>query len=113
MHRISAVIYLGFDEAGGLFVLHRCDIRACFNPEHLFLGTQADNMRDAARKGRLGRGKLNAQKAREIRQLVADGWLQSTIAARYDVTPSLISQIARRKVWRHVAPEMTDDRLAA
>jgi DNA invertase Pin-like site-specific DNA recombinase len=34
-------------------VLHRCDVRACCNPHHLFIGTQQDNIRDAAEKGRL------------------------------------------------------------
>lgn len=40
----------------GLRVLHSCDNRKCINPNHLFLGTQLDNMRDAAVKGRLPKG---------------------------------------------------------
>lgn len=52
IHRWSAIQYLGFRPASGLNVLHRCDNTLCFNPEHLFIGTQADNVRDMQAKGR-------------------------------------------------------------
>lgn len=47
--------YLTHGEWPELLVLHRCDVRACVRPEHLFLGTARDNLQDASRKGRLGR----------------------------------------------------------
>ena len=50
-HRIAWTLKHGPVPAG-LKVLHRCDVRACCNPSHLFLGTQLDNMRDMAAKGR-------------------------------------------------------------
>lgn len=50
-HRVSYMIYKG--KIGDLHVLHKCDNTCCVNPDHLFLGTQADNMQDCARKGRI------------------------------------------------------------
>ena len=50
-HRVAWEIYRG-PIPDGLFVLRRCDTPACFNPDHLFIGTQKDNIRDMHEKGR-------------------------------------------------------------
>jgi hypothetical protein len=54
-HRFSYALAYG-PIPDSLFVCHRCDVRACVRPDHLFLGTPADNMHDRDRKGRAMKG---------------------------------------------------------
>lgn len=50
-HRISWEIHRG-NIPKGMYVLHKCDVPGCVNPDHLYLGTQSENMRDAYHRGR-------------------------------------------------------------
>ncbi len=56
-HRAAYIMSVG-EIPDGKMVLHSCDVKRCVNPAHLFLGTQADNQRDASTKGR-SRGRLS------------------------------------------------------
>lgn len=67
VHRLSAHLFLDFPLDSKLSVLHRCDNTSCFNPEHLFIGTQEDNIHDSMKKGRYvgfknGVSKINSEK---------------------------------------------------
>jgi hypothetical protein len=102
VHRLAYAESTG-EDLGELHVCHSCDNPLCCNPGHLFLGTNADNMRDASLKGRLrGVPKLTLEQVREIRDLFDSGVTFSAIAPRFGVTPENVSYICRRITWRHV-----------
>ena len=90
-------------------VCHKCDVRSCVNPNHLFLGTHADNSRDMVTKGRSQRGekhydaRLTEAQVLDIRRLHNNGTgAQRDIAQRFGVSQTLVSWIIRRKAWKHV-----------
>ena len=88
-----------------LVVCHKCDNRACVNPAHLFLGTQAQNIADKVAKDRQAKGegngsaKITESDAREIFR--AEG-RQADIGKRYGITQSQVSLIKLRKKWGHI-----------
>lgn len=114
----------------GLFICHRCDVRGCCNPAHLFLGTHADNMADRNRKGRHARGasfsrrierwaaenpqavakgerhgmaRITTEQVQAVRSAYgAGGVSQAELARRFGMTRQLISKIVLRTRWRHV-----------
>lgn len=111
-HRVSYEIHCGpipdGDGYHGACVLHRCDNRACINPEHLFLGTQAENMADKVAKSRQprvshkgssnGQAKLTNADVLAIR--AADGASQRRLAAQFGVAQGRISAIRSGKSWK-------------
>ncbi|HEX2915595.1 MAG TPA: HNH endonuclease [Chloroflexia bacterium] len=103
-HRVAyRLTYGDFDRK--LHVLHKCDNPPCVRPDHLFLGTNLDNIKDRMAKGRMTglkgeknpRAKLTMDQAREIRAI--KGISQEKIAQRYHVTQSLISKIKLKQNW--------------
>jgi HNH endonuclease/Helix-turn-helix len=105
-HRLAWLTWVG-PIPDGLHVLHHCDNRLCINPEHLWLGTHADNMRDMASKGRRkginagehnGRSKLTQEDADEIRRIYAKGGRsQQSIADEFGISQDAVSKIIRGK----------------
>lgn len=105
-HRVAWVLTNG-EITNNLHVLHKCDNRLCCNPEHLFLGTQQDNIDDKVSKGRQPKGETNgghiltSQQVNEIRQrYMAGGITQYKLADEYGVRQTTISAIITRTNWK-------------
>lgn len=82
-----------------MMVCHRCDVKTCVNPDHLFLGTGADNMADCARKGRQAR-KLSDEDVRQIRSII--GVSHAQVGRYYGVSEVMVRNIRLGKWWRHL-----------
>lgn len=107
-HRLSWLIKNGYIPKG-LLILHRCDVRACVNPKHLFLGTPQDNMSDMLKKCRGNKAKgshhgLSKLKEHDVIWIRknATRFTQREIADRFQVSQTMISLILLRKNWSHI-----------
>jgi hypothetical protein len=96
---------LQLHEIESFVVRHKCDNPGCINPEHLELGTQADNAKDTAtrKRGSVGtknkHAKLTEALVLEIRSATGT---QASVAKRFDITQSTVSSIQSRTTWSHI-----------
>jgi hypothetical protein len=106
-HRYSWFIHKG-PIPDGMQVCHTCDNPPCVNPDHLFLGTHAENLQDASRKGRMhpgsrhGMARLSEADVQWIRRLHLMGESGTSIAGRFEVHPNTIYSVLKGQSWRHV-----------
>ena len=115
VHRVLYEVYKQVIFSG-MNICHVCDIPSCCNPEHLFQGTQADNMKDMDRKGRRSpyspagesnpKAKLTRTAVKYIKTLnKTNMFTHKEIAANFGVTRSTISRICRGDGWKNDNPE--------
>lgn len=110
-HRVSYEIYKGLIP-DGIFVCHSCDNPRCVNPNHLWLGTNADNVHDMDKKSRRinspqhgeshGMSRLTADDVYQIRTLADSGVSYEEIGKRFAISDVHAGRIAKRKCWKHI-----------
>lgn len=103
-HRVAWALSFG-PVPDGMLVLHRCDVRRCVRPDHLFLGSQADNIHDMRSKGRGIQGtthpqaKLRPADVPWIRAFRAMGFTQKTVGGAFGVSVDTIHQVDHGRHW--------------
>lgn len=88
-----------------VFACHKCDQPSCVNPAHLFAGTQLDNMRDGATKGRVNRGTANGMARLSpdtVKAIYAAEGTRRAIAKTFGVAQSQVTRIKLGQRWAHV-----------
>jgi hypothetical protein len=113
-HRVSWELANG-EVPDGLHVLHRCDVRACVNPDHLFVGTHVENMRDMVAKrrqmhgDRSPRATLTNEQAAAIYSRLKNGASTKELAAEYGVGLHVVYNIQAGRAWS-IATRAVDPR---
>ena len=105
-HRVAYFLAYG-DFPDGLCVLHKCDNRKCCNPNHLFLGTNQDNVDDKVSKARQAKGeshgksKLTIEKVKEIRSLYETGdYSFKKLGDKYKISSTNARGIVKGDYWK-------------
>jgi len=105
-YRVAWRVYVG-PIPEGMHVCHRCDLRACINPDHLFLGTHFDNMRDMRAKGRAAStaGTVNANARLSEQDVIAirsSLEFSGTLAAKYGISRTHVYNVRSGRSWNHI-----------
>jgi HNH endonuclease len=106
-HRASWIFHVA-PISDDLHVLHHCDTPLCVNPDHLWRGTDADNVDDMWAKGRenpakrTGNAVLNEVGVALIRYFIECGWSPTELARRYQIGRRTIRNIRSWETWKHV-----------
>ena len=105
-HRVSYEIFNG-PIPYGMMVLHTCDNPRCVNPDHLFLGTNKDNMADMAAKGRGNAPRGEEQHLARLTEAAVQSIRASrkpgiALARDFGISPQTVCDVRKRKTWKHI-----------
>lgn len=114
VHRVAAIIWLDFVPSEGACVLHSCDNPPCFNPEHLYVGTLAQNSKDMMTRGRHhppppmlgeknGKTRLTEKEVGEIKRTPIKYGVLTSLARKYGISVVSVWDIVRGRTWKHIA----------